>query len=149
MANQSGSKPPKKNPSGQSSVGYGKPPASKKWKSGQSGNPSGRPKKPQSPHQVFLATCSKKATITIGGKPRKVAMLELVMRALLNKAANGDVEAIKTTIKLSEQSYIEVSKMEITKMQTEFAFSWSDELEQLFQQLSAQTITDDEDDFEN
>ena len=91
MDNQSGS-----------GCGYGKPPAATQFKKGVSGNPAGRPKGSKSLATIIAQMCSRKITVNIAGKQRKVNMLEAMMMQLNIKAASGDLKAIRQVIALQQ-----------------------------------------------
>lgn len=75
-------------------VGKGKPPAHSRWKKGQSGNPSGRPKRQMSLAEHIeheLETC---VTVNDRGK-KKLTKRQLIAISLVNKAVRGDLGALK------------------------------------------------------
>src|SRR5260370_31556482 len=76
-------------------VGYGKPPKKSQWVKGQSGNRKGRPKSAKS-----LAACLAQAgqecvKVTRNGRHRYVSKNQASMVQLVNKAASGDLKAIR------------------------------------------------------
>jgi hypothetical protein len=82
-------------------VGFAKTPVYTRFKSGQSGNPGGRPKKKgrevvnEAPalsefDDALRAELDRTITINEGGKPRKVKMRDLVPRAQINAAVKGN-----------------------------------------------------------
>jgi hypothetical protein len=76
-------------------VGYGKPPASTRFKKGQSGNPAGRPK-----GTLNLGTLLKRAilstvTVTENGRRVKRSKIDVAVTQLANKAASGDLKAFR------------------------------------------------------
>ncbi len=79
-------------------VGYGKPPTSGQFKPGVSGNPKGRPKKPPSLERLLEAELAKVVTVNIDGTPKKLSQGQLVIKALLRKAVNGDVAAARVLL---------------------------------------------------
>ena len=78
-------------------VGYGKPPKATQFKKGQSGNPSGK-KKPASLEDILKRTLAKQVTVTVDGKKQSLPMMEVIIQALVRKAATGDLAAIKTVV---------------------------------------------------
>jgi hypothetical protein len=67
-------------------VGYGKPPAKTKFPKGKSGNPRGRPKRPEEPldfQKALIAELKSPVTITEAGNKKKVAKLQLLAKALV------------------------------------------------------------------
>jgi len=76
-------------------VGYGKPPKAHQFKPGQSGNPKGRPKGPGNLYKKIAKHASKKMTVFENGVEKKMAKLDVVISAMYNKAASGDVAAAR------------------------------------------------------
>lgn len=82
-------------------VGYGKPPKKHRFKPGQSGNLTGRPKKkkPDEDLRAMLERISAEE-VEVGG--RTMTLHEVELRALHHKAARGDVTASRHLMKLRE-----------------------------------------------
>lgn len=85
----------KSTPQGDDEVGYGRPPKAYQFKPGQSGNPKGRPKGPRDILKTIAKHASKKVTVVENGTEKKMPKLEVVISALFNKAAKGDVPAAR------------------------------------------------------
>ena len=79
-------------------VGYGRPPVAHQFKKGQSGNPSGRPKRAKSEKAVFLAIANRK--VRIGGK--YFTQHEVILQAMALKAMRGDSKAADTFHKIGK-----------------------------------------------
>ena len=77
------------------SVGYGKPPADRRFKPGQSGNPKGRPKGTRSLEAQLREELNRKISVSENGMKRRVRKFEVMLAQLTNKAAQGDYRAIK------------------------------------------------------
>jgi hypothetical protein len=90
-AKQTGPGQAKKN----NSVGYCCPPAHRQFKSGQSGNPRGRPPGSRSLRSAVEKIFTDKITIHEGSKVRKITRLEAVLLTNLNQALKGDQKAIR------------------------------------------------------
>lgn len=85
-------------------VGYGNPPVEHQFKPGQpSANPKGRPRKNKAYQQAVLEQLNRMITVTVGGKRRKVSVTDIALQQLGNKAAAGDLAAIKEITKLYQQ----------------------------------------------
>jgi hypothetical protein len=90
-------------------VGFQKPPKHSRFEKGQSGNPHGRPKGSQNPATILAKACRERIRVTINGKTRHLSKFEATMLQLTNKAASGDLRAIRdllswlTSLKHSEQ----------------------------------------------
>lgn len=79
-------------------VGYGKPPKSGQFKPGQSGNPNGRPKGAKNFKTVLEGELLAKVPIKEHGKVRKVQKQEAMVKAVLQKAMQGDVKAFNALV---------------------------------------------------
>ena len=71
-------------------VGYSRPPKTKQFRKGQSGNPKGRPKGSKNMSSLFLEVASRKVTITESGRTRRVSLLDAVLTQMATGAAKGD-----------------------------------------------------------
>jgi len=76
-------------------VGFGKPPQSTQFKKGQSGNPAGRPKGKTNVATVIEQALSEPVVVNEGGKRRTRTKLEVAITQVVNKAAGGDLKAMK------------------------------------------------------
>jgi hypothetical protein len=84
-------------------VGYGQPPMKSRFKPGQSGNPSGRPRGTRNVHSIVRETLTRKVKIREGDKTDKVTQFEAIMRNLTVSAMKGDPQAIKIVLTLMQQ----------------------------------------------
>ncbi len=77
------------------SVGYRKPPAHTRFKKGKSGNPKGRPKGSLNLATVLVRTLREQVVVNEGGQRKTVTKLEAAVKQLANKAASGDLGALR------------------------------------------------------
>jgi hypothetical protein len=85
----------KKEPTGGSPIGYGKPPRHTRFKKGQSGNPTGRPKGTPNFATALERALGEQVVVNEGGQRRTVSKLEATVTQLVNKATMGDPRATK------------------------------------------------------
>jgi hypothetical protein len=97
---ESPSSEPPGRPNGDYEIGYGKPPRRTQFQPGQSGNPHGRTAGSRGLKSELRSELSQLVTITKDGKSRRVPKRLLVLRALISKAAKGDVRAADKLISL-------------------------------------------------
>src|SRR5215218_3833672 len=74
-------------------VGFGKPPVHSRFRKGQSGNPSGRPRRQhdsQRAKAIAMEEAYRPVTIRDGDKVRKIPAIQAVHRAQVALAAKGN-----------------------------------------------------------
>ena len=76
-------------------VGYGNPPMTRRFKQGQSGNPSGRPHGSKNHKTIVKRIANEMHAVTEDGRRRRRSTLELMLLALRNRAAEGNVPAFR------------------------------------------------------
>ena len=76
-------------------VGYGQPPNETRFRKGQSGNPQGRPKGSLNMAAVLLRTLREPVVVTASGRKKTITKLEAAMTQITNRAAGGDLPALK------------------------------------------------------
>ena len=91
---------PRKPPRGDYEVGYGKPPQHSRFRPGRSGNPRGRPKGSKNSVTLLTEALEEKAIIKEAGERRTINKREVVFKQLVNKAAGGDLQAMRLLISL-------------------------------------------------
>lgn len=84
--------------------GYGKPPKDSQFKKGQSGNPTGRPKGRGNGLEAMLSReLNRVHVITVNGRRVKMNTSALLVKRLVEKAANGDKAALAICLKIQEK----------------------------------------------
>jgi hypothetical protein len=76
-------------------IGYGKPPKHTRFRKGASGNPRGRPKGTRNFGTVFNSALQEKVGINENGKRKTITKLAAACKQLVNKAASGDLQAMR------------------------------------------------------
>ena len=77
-------------------VGYGKPPKKSRWAKGQSGNVKGRPRGGKKSLALLLDQAGhERVKVTRDGRSRYMTKNEASMVQLSNKAASGDLKAVR------------------------------------------------------
>lgn len=79
-------------------TGYKRPPKSRQFQPGQSGNPAGRPKGAKNLATLIAEEGRQRVTIQEGGKTRRVSKHEAIIKRLHNQALNGDMKAIRSLL---------------------------------------------------
>lgn len=86
-------------------VGYGKPPKQFQFKPGQSGNPKGRKKGSRGLKTDLGAELRSKVPVTENGKTRQLTKQQLVLKAMVTKAAKGDTKAAAQVLSMTMQIF--------------------------------------------
>jgi Family of unknown function (DUF5681) len=84
-------------------VGYGKPPTDTQFKAGRSGNPKGRPKGSRSAITILRKALEEKVVVQENGRRRTRSKAEVMCAQLANKAAGGDLSALRLVFGFSGQ----------------------------------------------
>jgi hypothetical protein len=87
-----------------SGVGYKRPPEHSRFKPGQSGNPSGRPKGSQNLRTIFEKILKEEVSLREGNEVKKITKAEAVMRGLVVGALKGDQRSLGTLFRIAEQA---------------------------------------------
>lgn len=85
---------------GEDTVGYGKPPRHSRFRKGESGNPSGRPKGARGLKADLKAELSERVRVTENGRTRRLTKQQLILKSLAARAAKGDNRATAKIVDL-------------------------------------------------
>ena len=85
------------------SIGYRRPPKATQFKPGESGYPKGRPKGTRPIGAVLQEIIGRKVTITENGKSRRLGVLEVALRQLVNDAVRGNPKALTLMLSLIDR----------------------------------------------
>jgi len=75
-------------------VGYSKPHSNTRFKPGQSGNPTGRPRGARNFGTAIEDELRARVTVTENGRRKRLSKREVIAKRLVNCAAEGDLRAI-------------------------------------------------------
>lgn len=90
---------------GTSERGYGKPPVEHRFVKGRSGNPRGRPRGARGLKTDLKAELGSRVTITENGKKLKLTKQQVILKALVAKAAKGDTRAASQVLAMTMQMF--------------------------------------------
>ena len=79
--------------SGDYDVGYGKPPQHTRFRKGQSGNPTGRPKGAKNLKTELMEELQEQILVREGGRQKHVSKQRAMLKSLTAKAVQGDTKA--------------------------------------------------------
>ena len=85
-------------------VGFRRPPLHTRFKPGQSGNPSRRPKGSQNLRTLFEKILKEQVSLREGDTARKISKAEAILRGLVIGAMKGDPRSQLTLFRLAEQT---------------------------------------------
>ena len=95
--------------SGEYDVGFGKPPKHTRFRKGASGNPKGKPKGTRNLATILERTLREKVVINENGTRKTITKLEAALKQLVNKAASGDLAAMRQLSALAASAQIEAA----------------------------------------
>jgi Family of unknown function (DUF5681) len=101
--------------------GYMKPPKSKRFKKGKSGNPKGGPKAIDNPSSIITKVLARR--ITVAGSSERVTMLEALTYKLRELALTGDRQALKLSaaiLKLATKGQPSLFAQKAAEAQSEY-----------------------------
>ena len=87
-------------------VGYGRPPADKRFKPGQSGNPKGRPQGRENIATTINRILQEKIRIREGTRVRTASKIAAAIEVMVNKALSGDQRAFWKLMELAVKNKI-------------------------------------------
>jgi hypothetical protein len=80
-------------------VGYGAPPVASRFKTGISGNPSGRPLGAKNLQTMIAEELGKLVTVTESGKQRRIPLARVIAKRLTGQAGGGNLRAVEILLK--------------------------------------------------
>ncbi len=87
-------------------VGYGKPPRSTRFRKGRSGNPRGRPRGSRNLTTLLDEALAEPVIVNENGRRRKASKLQVIVKQLVNKAAQGDHRSIQLLMAFAERQQL-------------------------------------------
>ena len=99
-------------------VGYRSPPDHTRWTKGQSGNPSGRPKRPKKLEEDVLAELGETITINEGGRSRKITKQRALIKGHTSRGIKGDTRSAKLIFELMARAAAAFSGQEAASEST-------------------------------
>src|SRR5258708_27948121 len=91
-----------------SEVGWKRPPVATRFKKGQCGNPSGKPKKsaPElKPGKILQSIDNEEMIVRIDGKGKRMLKAEIYFRQLFNKAMKGSLTEARLIAKMAAKYF--------------------------------------------
>ncbi len=86
-------------------VGYGRPPKPNQFVKGQSGNPKGRKRGARGLKTDLKAELNSRVAVTENGKTKNLTKQQLVLKAMVAKAAKGDTKAASQVLSMTMQMF--------------------------------------------
>jgi hypothetical protein len=118
-------------------VGYGRPPEGSRFRPGQSGNPSGRPRGRNGRKdlsQLLDDLFTKRLTVTENGQRRSIAAIEAVLTTMLRAALRGDTRATSQLLKLAERY---PPQSELTRTENDVSAQIRDKIDRMAKNMAA------------
>jgi hypothetical protein len=84
-------------------VGYRKPPRHSQFTPGRSGNPKGRPRGSMNFVNLLEQALNEKVIITENGRRKRTSKLQVILKQMVNKAAQGDHRATRLLFEWTER----------------------------------------------
>ena len=99
-------------------IGYGKPPQHTRFKPGQSGHPSGRPRAQRNFRTAVREALKEKITIREGDRIRTVSKLDGIIQVTFNKALKGDPRGLVAFLQLVRWAGLMEEEPELSSRQS-------------------------------
>jgi hypothetical protein len=90
-------------------VGYGRPPKASQFKSGQSGNPKGRPKGAKGLLASVKRELESRIPVTEGQRQMNIPKSAAAAKRLVSMALGGNIRAILKLVEIDQQLYGDVA----------------------------------------
>lgn len=87
-------------PASSYAVGYGRPPSHSQFKTGQSGNPRGRPPGSKNLQTILREELDQKVQVNDSGRSKLMTKRRIAVRQQVDKAVKGDAKAFSVLVKL-------------------------------------------------
>jgi hypothetical protein len=84
-------------------VGYKRPPTATRFKPGESGNPSGRPKKKKTLRDELIEELSSTIQVREGARQIEITKGQAIMKALVKSGIDSNLRGIKILLSFSDQ----------------------------------------------
>jgi hypothetical protein len=111
-------------------VGYGRPPKDHRFKSGQSGNPAGRPRRKQTPVAAVEEALHEQVRVHENGRKRTFSALQVITRQVRTSAMRGHLPSAKYLLsQVPKDKVPEVPK--VPEVRYDLTVLSDEELEQL------------------
>ena len=110
-------KPPR-GPDSPYEIGYCKPPKHTRFKPGQSGHPSGRPRGQLNFRTAVREALKEKITIREGDRTRTVSKMDAIIQVTFNKALKADAKALVAFLQLARSAGLMDEQPELSSTET-------------------------------
>lgn len=95
-------------------VGYASPPVHTRFRRGQSGNPSGRPKKAKTLKAELIDELAELTNVSDGGHNQKVTKARAIAKSIVRSAAGGNLRATTALLSLFARDPLDTEQADET-----------------------------------